>query len=284
MTQIPARNNSRWLVVALLTLGVIIAYTDRINLSAALPAVRASFPLTAEASGILLSAFFWAYTLLQTPAGWVVDRFGLKWPYAAGMFLWSAASAAAAMVSSLHGLFALRMVLGIGEAIVIPASMRYIRENFAERERGLPMGILMSGTKYGPAIGAPIATYLVLGFGWRWMFVLNGAFCIFWLVPWLFLVRDDDKTATVTKRTRDRHQSFLGRYLWYASHLGHLPCDLLLYVLCLFLYDVDANVFQRAFWPFLGRFELVHVHVVCRNGDDCHPRWVGRRSAHRSRP
>jgi ACS family D-galactonate transporter-like MFS transporter len=198
MTQIPARSNSRWLVVALLTLGVIIAYTDRINLSAALPAIRVNFPLTAAESGILLSAFFWAYTLLQTPAGWVVDRFGLKWPYAAGMFLWSAASAATAMVSSLHGLIALRMVLGVGEAIVIPASMRYIRENFAERERGLPMGILMSGTKYGPAIGAPITTYLVLGFGWRWMFVLNGAFCILWLVPWLFLVRDDQKTATVT--------------------------------------------------------------------------------------
>jgi ACS family D-galactonate transporter-like MFS transporter len=114
------------------------------------------------------------------------------------MFLWSAASAATALVSSLHGLIALRMVLGVGEAIVIPASMRYIRENFAERERGLPMGILMSGTKYGPAIGAPITTYLVLGFGWRWMFVLNGAFCILWLVPWLFLVRDDQKIATVT--------------------------------------------------------------------------------------
>jgi MFS family permease len=197
MTRTPERSNSRWLVVALLTLGVIIAYTDRINLSAALPAIRESFPLTAAASGILLSAFFWAYTLLQTPAGWVVDRFGLKWPYAVAMLLWSAASAAAALVSSLHGLIALRMVLGIGEAVAVPASMRYIRENFAERERGLPMGILMSGTKYGPAIGAPIATYLVLGFGWRWMFVLNGAFSVFWLVPWLFLVRDDQGTATV---------------------------------------------------------------------------------------
>ena len=201
MTEVPVRGNSRWLVVALLTLGIIIAYTDRINLSAALPAIREGLPLTAAASGILLSAFFWAYTLLQTPAGWVVDRFGLKWPYAVAMLLWSAASAATALVSSLHGLIALRMVLGVGEAVVIPASMRYIRENFAERERGLPMGILMSGTKYGPAIGAPIATYLVLGFGWRWMFVLNGAFSLFWLVPWLFLVRDDRKTPTVANES-----------------------------------------------------------------------------------
>src|SRR6204780_946971 len=198
MTQIPARSNSRWLVVALLTLGVIIAYTDRINLSAALPAIRVNFPLTAAASGILLSAFFWAYALLQTPAGWLVDRFGLKWTYAAALLLWSVFSAASAFANSLHSLIVLRMVLGAGEAIVIPASMRYIRENFAERERGLPMAILMSGTKSGPAIGAPIATYLVLAVGWRWMFIFTGALCIPWLIPWLFLVKDDDKTATVT--------------------------------------------------------------------------------------
>jgi ACS family D-galactonate transporter-like MFS transporter len=194
---VPARRNARWLVVALLTLGVIIAYTDRINLSAALPAIRMNFPLSAAASGILLSAFFWAYTLLQTPAGWVVDRFGLKWPYAVSLFVWSAVSAATAIVSSLHGLIAIRIILGAGEAIVAPASIRYIRENFAEHERGLPIGIYFSGTKYGPAIGAPIATYLVLGYGWRWMFVLNGAIGFLWLIPWLLLARDDRRNSSV---------------------------------------------------------------------------------------
>ncbi len=199
----PTARNARWLVVALITIGVIIAYTDRINLSSALPEIRRSFPLSPEASGILLSAFFWSYTLLQMPAGWVVDRFGLKWPYAAGLFLWSAVSAATALVSSLNGLIAVRIALGIGESIVTPASMRYIRKNFAEHERGLPIGIFMSGTKYGPAIGAPIATYLVLGFGWRWMFVLNGALCILWLVPWLLLVRNEAGTLPDEPRAEE---------------------------------------------------------------------------------
>jgi len=197
---VPARRNARWLVVVLLTLGVVIAYTDRINLSAALPAIRMSFPLSAEAAGILLSAFFWAYTLLQTPAGWVVDRFGLKWPYAAALFVWSVVSSATALVSSLHALIAIRIVLGAGEAIVAPASIRYIRENFAEHERGLPIGVYFSGTKYGPAIGAPIATYLVLGYGWRWMFVLNGAIGFLWLVPWLLLARDDRRSSPVQEK------------------------------------------------------------------------------------
>ena len=94
----PTERNERWLVVALLAVGVIIAYANRINLSSALPEIRRSFPMSLEASGILLSAFFWAYTVLQTPAGWVVDRFGLKWTYAVGLFVWSAVSAATALV------------------------------------------------------------------------------------------------------------------------------------------------------------------------------------------
>jgi MFS family permease len=78
----------RWSVVGLLTVGIIIAYVDRINLSSALPEIRKSFPMGPEAaSGIPLSAFFWSYAILQTPAGWVIDRFGVKWPYAMAFFI-----------------------------------------------------------------------------------------------------------------------------------------------------------------------------------------------------
>lgn len=181
----------RWLVVILLTIGVVVAYTSRINLSAALPDIRKSIPLTPVTIGILLSAFFWAYTLLQVPAGWVVDRYGIKWPYAAALALWSVLTAATAMVSSLNGLIFVRVLLGVGEAFVTPASMSYIRRHFAESERGLPVGIFFSGTKYGPAIGAPVTTYLVLGYGWRWMFIVSGLFSLFWLIPWLIFVKSD---------------------------------------------------------------------------------------------
>jgi len=210
----PMDRKARWLVLALLTVGVILAYTDRINLSSALPEIRQSFSLSPEASGILLSAFFWAYTLLQVPAGAIVDRYGLKWPYAAGLFLWSAVSAATALVSSLNGLIAVRIALGIGESIVTPASLRYIRDNFAEHERGLPIGVFMSGTKYGPAIGAPIAAYLVLGFGWRWMFVLNGALCFLWLVPWFLIVKSDGKSA------KESEELSAGETVSWAAILG----------------------------------------------------------------
>ena len=200
MVAAPARRTSRWFVVALLTIAVIIAYANRINLSTALPEIRKSFPLSLETSGILLSAFFWAYTLLQVPAGWAVDRFGMKWLYAAAFLFWSAVSAATELASSLSILILLRVLLGVGEAFVTPASMHYIRNHFAEKERGLPIGIFMSGTKYGPAIGAPLATYLIVAYGWRQMFVLSGVLSLLWLLPWVLFVKDDarPKAASIT--------------------------------------------------------------------------------------
>lgn len=191
----PAKRSMRWSVLGLLTVGIIIAYVDRINLSSALPEMRKSFPLTPEASGILLSAFFWSYAALQTPAGWIIDRFGVKWPYAIAFLIWSVVSAATAFVGTLGGLIAVRILLGIGESVVTPASMRYIRTNFAEKERGLAIGIYMSGTKYGPALGAPLAAYLVSGYGWQSMFLVTGLGCLLWLIPWVVLVRSDAGTA-----------------------------------------------------------------------------------------
>jgi len=191
---------SRWIVVGLLTLGVIIAYTSRVNLSAALPEIRKSVPLTLASIGLLLSAFFWAYTLLQIPAGWIIDRFGIRWPYAAAMLFWSILSAATALANTLGALILVRVLLGIGEAFVTPASIGYIRKHFPEHKRGLPVGIFMSGTKYGTAIGAPAATYLVLGYGWKWMFLICGAISLPLLALWLVLVGKEDDFRAAGKR------------------------------------------------------------------------------------
>ena len=199
----PKENSSRWLVVGLLTVGVILSYVGRISLSVALPDIQKSIPLSPASIGILLSAFFWAYTLLQTPAGWIVDRFGVKWPYALALLLWSALTAATALASTLGGLILVRVLRGVGEAFLTPASIGYIRKHFPERQRGLPVGIFMAGTKYGPAIGAPVAAYLVQDYGWRWMFVLTGTVSLLWLIPWILFVKGEGPPAANSLRKGD---------------------------------------------------------------------------------
>jgi MFS family permease len=122
--------------------------------------VRAAFhtyaPITDVDRGTLNSAFFWSYAFLQIPAGWLVDRYGVKLPYAISFLVWSLVSAGTSLATSFSQLFALRFLLGVGESVVTPASMRWIRFHFPEKQRGLAIGIQMAGTKLGPAIGASV--------------------------------------------------------------------------------------------------------------------------------
>ncbi len=127
-----APRDRRWFISGLLSLGMVIAYASRSNLSVALavPDFIKTFQLSDTDRGTLNSAFFWAYAALQIPAGWVVDRYGVKLPYAVSFLFWCIASAATAFARSVPQLLTLRVLLGIGESVVAPASYRWIRFNF----------------------------------------------------------------------------------------------------------------------------------------------------------
>lgn len=187
-------DRGRWVILGLLALGAIIAFVSRTNISAALalPAFIKSFHLTDVDRGALNSAFFWSYAALQIPTGWLVDRFGVKYPYAISFTIWCIASALTGMTHTLLALTTLRVVTGAGEAIVTPASYRWMRDNFSENQSGLAVGVYMLGTKIGPAIGAPLAVWLIERYNWHLMFLIVGFAGLLWLVPWLLLAKNDD--------------------------------------------------------------------------------------------
>ena len=126
---------------------IIIADFDRENLSVVLvlKEFKQLLHLTDHDRGLLNSAFFLSYAVLQIPAGWFVDRCGVKYPVAAGFLLWSLVSAATAMTRSARQLFFVRLVLGVSESVVTPASLRWIRFHYAEDERGVAVGLYGSG-------------------------------------------------------------------------------------------------------------------------------------------
>ncbi len=190
----------RWLVVILLALATVVAYMDRVNLSVALIDLdfKKAFGLSNTDRGLANSAFFWSYAALQILAGWLVDRYGSKYPIAVAFAVWSCLTAVTALTTGFAELFAIRMVLGVAEAVIHPASMRWIRFNFPEKQRGLAIGLFMSGSKFGPAIGAVAAAWLIQTYGWRAMFFILGAGALIWLVPWLLVATSDRATGTAT--------------------------------------------------------------------------------------
>jgi len=187
-----SRGTRKWATVALLSAGMIIAYVDRANLSVALTAdgFKSFFKLSDTDRGLLNSVFFWTYALLQIPAGWVVDRYGVRRPYAIGFLVWCLVSAATGLAQAFWMLVAARLLLGVGEAVVSPASLRWIGLNCHEKERGLAIGVYMAGTKIGPALGAPLTAFLITALDWRAMFVVLGLGGLAWLAFWLWLVED----------------------------------------------------------------------------------------------
>jgi ACS family D-galactonate transporter-like MFS transporter len=182
-----------WGIVVLLSLGLMISFVDRTSLSSALASKDfvQHFALTSVERGWLNSAFFWSYGLLQMPMGWIVDRYGVKWPYTVCFVLWCAAAAATGLVTTLSALILMRLLIGVAEAVVVPATYRYLANNFAESQKGTALGIFSIGGKMGPALGAPIAAWMIVSHSWQAMFIVTGLAGLVWLVPWLLNVRND---------------------------------------------------------------------------------------------
>ena len=203
--------------MGLLAIGFAIAYVDRSSFSVALasPDFKAAFPFSPSQRGNLNSAFFWSYALLQIPAGYLTDRFGVRMPYGLSFLFWSVAAGMTALAGSFWQLFALRLLLGVGEAVVTPASLRWIRLHFPERQRGLATGMLFAGAKLGPAAGTWLATDLLLKHGWQAMFLILGLGSLIFLVPWFLLVKDDDRQLEAVAAKASTHQQIPFSAIWH---------------------------------------------------------------------
>ena len=177
----------RWLVLAVVFLGILVSYVDRGNLSIANESIAHDLHLRPEMMGILLSAFFWTYGFCQIPAGLFIDRFGVRGAYAVAFVVWSLASASIALSRGPNDILASRLVLGLAETIGPVASLAVIRASFSARENGLPTAIYIGGQTLGPALGLVLGTTLLVDFGWRAMFAITGLAALMWVPAWLFV-------------------------------------------------------------------------------------------------
>jgi ACS family D-galactonate transporter-like MFS transporter len=188
-----ATSRATWLILLLLAFGVLIAYVDRTSISSAMaePPFVKHFGLSDVDRGWVGAAFFWSYGLMQLPMGWIVDRYGVKTPYTLCFVIWCIATVLTGAISTLAALVVMRVIVGAAEAAVIPASYRWIRNNFSEGKSGTAVGIFTAANKFGPAIGAPMAAWLIVAYDWRVMFFVTGAAGLVWLLPWHFGIKND---------------------------------------------------------------------------------------------
>src|ERR1700692_3324559 len=126
-----------------------------------------------DAAGVamLASSYFWGYTLMQIPAGLLVDRYGVKRVVLFSMLASSLGSVAFALAPNLLDVFVARLIVACGDALVFTALLKLVAQSFADERFGIMSGISqVSGYVGGVMATTPLAA-AVSGFGWRACFV-----------------------------------------------------------------------------------------------------------------
>src|SRR5437660_2827709 len=194
-------------VIVLLALAALINYVDRGNLSIAASLLKDELNLSASQLGILLSSFFWTYSLLLPVSGWLADRFDAKWVMALGFFLWSGATAATGGLHAFAALLAARLILGMGESVAYPCYARTLVHHVPEVGRGFANALIAAGVGCGPALGTFFGGTLMARYGWRPFFIVLGLVSMAWLVPWFAWMPRGN--TTIVSPTKESSAGFL---------------------------------------------------------------------------
>ena len=156
-----------WLVVALLWVVALLNYMDRQMLSTMKVAIMADISEleTAENFGRLMAVFLWIYGLMSPMAGLIADRINRKWLIVCSLGVWSGVTLAMGYATTFNQLYILRAIMGVSEALYIPAGLALIADYHRGNTRSLAVGIHMTGLYVGQAMGGFGAT---VAHNWSW--------------------------------------------------------------------------------------------------------------------
>ncbi|MBR1219019.1 MFS transporter [Bradyrhizobium sp. U87765 SZCCT0131] len=181
---------TKWTMLTLCFVGVLINYIDRTNFSLGAPLMARELGFSPATMGLLLGAFYWLYTLALLPVGALMDRFGVRTIYPAAMIFWSLASAATALGQGVASIFTARLLMGGGESASWPANAKVVSRWFPRPQRGTATSLWHAGIGIGSAVSYPFVAYLIATFGWRASFVITGFMGVVFGLIWIIAYRD----------------------------------------------------------------------------------------------
>lgn len=160
-----------WIVVALLWVVALLNYMDRQMLSTMKPSMQIDIHELQSATnfGYLMAIFLWIYGCMSPVSGIVADKLNRKWLIVGSLFVWSGVTFAMGYAKTFDQLYWLRAVMGVSEALYIPAGLSLIADYHTAKTRSLAVGIHMTGLYVGQALGGFGAT-VAATFSWQQAF------------------------------------------------------------------------------------------------------------------
>lgn len=176
-----------WIVVGLLWIVALLNYMDRQMLSTMRDAMQIDISELESAVnfGRLMAIFLWIYGLVSPFAGAIADRVSRKWLIISSLGVWSAVTTLMSFCTNYNEIFWLRALMGVSEALYIPAALSLIADYHTGKSRSFAIGIHMTGLYLGQAVGGFGAT-LAAAFSWQqtfnWFGIIGVAYAVLLMV------------------------------------------------------------------------------------------------------
>lgn len=169
---------------------------DATVIATAVPAMAESFGVDAVDVGIAISAYILTLAVLIPVSGWLADRFGVRRVFLTAVIVFTVASVGCAVSPSLPVLVGMRVLQGVGGAMMVPVGRLAVLRATTKAELVRAIAYLtwpaLTAPVLAPALGGAIVTY----FSWRWIFLINVPLGIVGLLVGLRLVRGVEGSAS----------------------------------------------------------------------------------------
>ncbi|HNY57821.1 MAG TPA: MFS transporter [Bacteroidales bacterium] len=200
MKESVAERRYAWVVVALLWMVALLNYMDRQMLSTMKNAMMVDIVELekAENFGRLMAVFLWIYGLMSPVAGIIGDRLNRKWLIICSLFVWSGVTFAMGYTHDFGVLYALRAIMGVSEALYIPAGLSLIADYHQGSTRSLAVGIHMTGLYMGQALGGFGAT-IADSLSWQKTFHYFGLIGIVYSLVLILFLREYKQRQKIKK-------------------------------------------------------------------------------------
>lgn len=205
----------RWLrIIPVALIMYTISYIDRTNIALALDpkisTMMRDLAMDDAMKSTVAGIFFWGYLALQIPAGHLANRWSAKKVIAILLVFWGVCAMGCGLTRTYSQLVVMRVLLGVAESGVFPATLVLLANWFPRRERARANAFWNLCQPLAVAGSAPITGLLIGGWGWKTMLILEGALPFIWLPIWLYFISDQPRKAHwISKEEKDHLESAL---------------------------------------------------------------------------
>ena len=188
----------RWVVIGLLFVITTINYMDRNLLGVLKPTIQGDLHFNESEYGDIVFAFSMAYAAGYAGMGAFTDKVGIRIGLAVAAMIWSAASTAHGLITSVSGFAIARVFLGLGEGGNFPTCIKSVATWFPVRDRALATGVFNSGSNIGGLLAPIIAAFVTANWGWQTAFYVTGGVGFVWVVFWFVMYRAPEQHPKVS--------------------------------------------------------------------------------------